>query len=95
MQSEREEWIRHLSQESLQQSGKLYRVLLRQIDISRVFVEGFRYLLQTTDITVLSEDTLDSHIYRSAWDHIASLIKLTHLPHRGDDILDDLGYTQL
>jgi hypothetical protein len=66
MQPECEERIRHLSQESLEQRSKLDRILIGKIDVGSILVERFRDLLQSTDISILSEDTFHGHICMSA-----------------------------
>lgn len=66
MQPESEEGIRHLSQESLEERSQLHRVLVGQIDVGSILVESFRDLLESTDISILSENTFHSHILLSA-----------------------------
>jgi hypothetical protein len=66
VQAESQQRIRHLPQPPLQERRKLHRVLLGQVDSSRVLVERVRNLLQSPDIPVLSEDSFDRHVYLSA-----------------------------
>lgn len=63
MQPDRHQWIRQLSEEFFQESGELHGSVLRQVHGRWVSVNGLGQLLQTTDIAVFTENTLNRDIF--------------------------------
>jgi len=98
MKSEGEERIGHVSEELFEESGELDWVLVREVDRRRIPVERVAHVLETTDVSVLPEDSLHRHVckekeevgqYLSKRERRKEKKMLTHLLHSSDDVLDE------
>lgn len=56
------ERVREVAEELLEERGELDGIVVREVDAARVAVERFGEVLESTDVAVLAEDTLDRHV---------------------------------
>jgi hypothetical protein len=60
---ESHERIGQISQELLEKGSELYRIVIGEVDSTRVAVESFSEVFKSPNVSVLSEDSLDRHVY--------------------------------
>lgn len=93
---ERHERIGQVPQESLEERSELDGVLVGEVDGGCVSVERFAEILQSTNVAILPEDSLDGHIYMepSLSGMREGKWRRTHLLHRRHNVVDKTWYSE-
>ena len=62
MQLKRQEGIRHLAEELLEEGGQLKGMVCAQVDRGWVAIDGLRKVLEMSNVAVLPENAFDRHV---------------------------------